>query len=238
MHDWKLRFTEYNGGRMNQILSRQKKLLIWILVGAAVSFVEIFLIGANSHYEIVAEPVLMLALTAVLYWAVNHYKEDSRFYFAKIVVCMLIGRFTICMIFSYYLDGEEKYYALRFTTAIVVFMTVLLFCMRIIQMVYDRTDNKKIYFGYVLLGTMLAVNAVYITESIDNIWREFDVYLLQHGIALLMAVAVVIWQYQKHFKRIKKYGITVKLYLCNAVKMTIVSFLVFVFPIYELFLGY
>lgn len=63
-------------------------------------------------------------------------------------------------------------------------------------------------------------------------------YVLEHGIAFLAAAAVTVYQYQRRYKvSIKDKRITRKAYLYNAAKMTIVSFLLFVYPLYTLFLS-
>ena len=49
-----------------------------------------------------------------------------------------------------------------------VMVTILLFCMKLIQMVYDRISEKKIYFGYILIGSALAFNVSYIVRMYSS----------------------------------------------------------------------
>lgn len=218
------------------------KYLIWILVGIVVCFVEMILLSVSSLYEMFKETVVLFVVPAVLFWAINRYGKGNPFYFFKCVVFIWTGRIVIDGIL-YWHDGSES---LHFIASWQVMLTILLFCMRMIQMVYDRVPDKEIYFGYILIGAALAFNVSYIMREYDIVSAYGvrmsvavrDMYVLEHGIALVVVAAVTVYQYQKRFKiRIQNSGITKKTYLFHAIKMTAVSFLLFVYPLYTLFLS-
>lgn len=220
----------------------QKKIFLWVIIGVALCFVETFLLSVSSRYEFFAETVVLSIVPTVLFWAVNCFRLETPYYFAKSVACMWIGRlifYAICFSFE---NGEE----LRIVVAWAVMLTVLLLCMKMLQLVYDRIVDKRIYFGYILIGVALAFNVAYMAVEYDDFswtigtWRgalQEYLYMLEHGIALLAAIIFVAYHYQKYGKvRIKKNGITGKSYRYHAIKMTVVSFMLFVFPLYALFL--
>ena len=65
-----------------------------------------------------------------------------------------------------------------------------------------------------------------------------DLYVLEHGAALLIAVTVTLYWYQKRYKvNMKTNEIARGTYLRNAINMTAVSFWLFVYPLYLLFLS-
>lgn len=223
-----------------------RKNLIWIAVGAVVFWVEILLLSVSSNHELFKETVVLFVVPAVLFWAINRYGKETPFYFLKSVVCLWIGR-AVFDVNAFYVDGRE---ATRFAVFWQVMLTILLFCMKIIQIVYDKIPDKKAYFGYILIGIALAFNVSYIVssarqygrllryiDSLSDAIREY-MYELEHGIAFLIVVAVTCYQYQKRYKmKIKNNEITKKAYLCNAIKMTVVPFLLLVYPLYVLFLS-
>lgn len=225
------------------VLRDQKKIFLWVIIGIAVCFVEAFLLSVSSRYELFTETVVLSIVSAVLFWAVNHFKSEIPHYFAKSVVCMWIGRlilYAICFCFE---NGE----GLRIIAAWAVMLTVLLFCMKMIQLVYDRIADKGVYFGYILIGVALTFNAAYMAAEYDNFqtrpgtwWGALQehLYMLEHGIALLAVIIYVVYHYRKYDRfRIKKNGIAGRTYSYNAIKMTVVSFMLFVFPLYALFLA-
>lgn len=209
----------------------------------AVCFVEAVLLSISSQYELFTETVVLSIVPTVLFWAVNHFRSETPYYFAKSIVCMWIGRLILYAICFGFENGE----GLRLIVAWAVMLTVLLFCMKMIQLVYDRIADKGVYFGYILIGVMLAFNAAYMAVEYDNFswtigtwWGALQeyLYMLEHGIALLAVIIFVMYHYQKYGKiRIKKNGITSKSYWYYALKMTLVSFVLFVFPLYALFLA-
>lgn len=227
--------------RVGEILKGSRaKYLIWILVGIVVCFVEMILLSVSSLYEIFKETVVLSMVPTVVFWAIN--RSGKAFYFFKCVVCIWLGRIVIDVLL-YLHDGSES---LHFIVSWQVMLTILLFCMRMIQMVYDRVPDKEIYFGYILIGAALAFNVSYIIRKYDIVSAygvrmsvvARDMYVLEHGIALVVAAAVTVYQYQKRFKiRLQNSGITKKTYLFHAIKMTAVSFLLFVYPLYTLFLS-
>ena len=210
------------------LLRGHKKIFLWGIVGIAMCFVEVFLMSVSSRYELFTDTVVLSIVPAVLFWAVNHFRLETPFYFAKSVVLMWIGRlilYAICFCFE---NGE----GLRIVVSWAVMLTVLLLCMKMIQLVYDRIADKSIYFGYILIGIALAFNAAYIMADNDKL------YMLEHGIALSAVIIFEIYKYQKYDKIfIKKNGITKKFYRYNAAKMTFVSFLLFLFSLRALFLA-
>lgn len=205
-------------------------------------FVEAVLLSVSSQYEFFTETVVLSIVPTVLFWAVNHFKSETPYYFAKSVVCMWIGRlilYAICFCFE---NGE----GLRIVVAWAVMLTGLLFCMKMIQLVYDRIADRSVYFGYILIGIALAFNVAYMAVEYDNfsltigtrwgVLQEY-LYMLEHGIALIAVIIFVVYHYQKYDKvRIIKNGVAKKSYQYNAIKMTLVSFILFVFPLYALFL--
>lgn len=216
--------------------------LIWIPVGIVVCFVEMILLSVSSIHEIFKETVVLSVVPTVLFWAVNRYGKGNPFYFFKRVVCIWIGRIVIDVIL-YLHDGSES---LHFFVSWQVMLTMLLFCMRIIQMVYDRVPDKEMYFGYILIGAALAFNVSYIVREYRMVSADArrlltvvgDMYVLEHGIVFLIVVAVTVYWHQKRVKdKLKNSGITKKAYLFHAIKMTAVSFLLLVYPLYTLFLG-
>ena len=221
----------------------QKKFFLWVITGGALCFVEAFLLSVSSRYEFFTETVVLSIVPTVLFWAVNHFRLETPYYFAKSVVCMWIGR----LIFYVICFGLENGEGLRIVVAWAVMLTVLLFCMRMIQLVYDRIVDKSVYFGYILIGIALAFNVAYMAAEYDNFswtigtwWGALQeyLYMLEHGIALLAVIIFVVYRYQKYDKiRIKKNGITGKSYRYHAIQMTGVSFMLFVFPLYVLFLA-
>lgn len=225
------------------ILREQRKYLLWIAAGAVVFWVEHLLLCVSSRYELFKETVVLSIVPTALFWAINRFGKETSFSFLKSVVCIWIGRLVFDGMVRYS-NGRE---AVRWMLFWQIMLTILMFCMKIIQMVYDKVPDKKVYFGYVLMGTALAFNVSYIAREYDSFscsagsWREaaFEyMYVLEHGIAFFIVAAVVLIQYQKRYKvRIKNSGITGKVYLYHAIKMTIVSFLVFIYPLYILFLS-
>lgn len=218
------------------------KNLLWVIVGIVVFFVEIILLSVSSNYEVCKETVVLSAVPAALFWAINRYGKEEPFGFLKRVIYIWIGRVVFDVIL-YLSSGRES---TRLVVCWQIMLTILLFCMRIIQMVYVRIPDKEAYFGYILTGTALAFNVSYIVrayymDSVDvgrllTVFR--DMYVLEHGIAFLAAAAVTVYQYQRRYKvSIKDKRITRKAYLYNAAKMTAVSFLLFVYPLYTLFLS-
>lgn len=225
------------------IMKELRKNLIWIAVGAVVFWVEIILLSVSSNYELFKETVVLFAVPTVLFWAINRYGKETPFYFLKSVVCLWIGR-AVFDVILFYVGGRE---VTRIMVTWQVILTILMFCMKIIQIVYDKIPDKKAYFGYILIGVALAFNVSYIArkyhsllryiDSLSNAMRE-NMYELEHGIAFLIVVAVTCYQYQKRYKmKIKNNEITKKAYLCNAIKMTVVPFLLLVYPLYVLFLS-
>ena len=218
------------------------KYLIWIIVGIVVCFVEMILLSVISIHEIFKETVVLSAISAVLFRAVSRHATGEAFCFLKCVVCMWIGRIVIDVVL--YHDGGREIASWVIFWQVMV--TILLFCMKLIQMVYDRIPEKKTYFGYILIGTALAFNVSYIVrmyssfpQSKDLLWGMVqDVYVLEHAAALLIAVAVTVYWYQKRYKvNMKTNEIARGTYLRNAINMTAVSFLLFVYPLYQLFLS-
>lgn len=232
------------------IMRELRENFIWTAAGAVVFWVELLLLSVSSNYELFKETVVLFVVPAVLFWAINRYRKQTPFYFLKSVACIWIGR-AVFDVVLFYVSGRE---ATRFTVSWQVMLTILLFCMKIIQMVYDKIPDKKAYFGYVLLGTALAFNASYIASYIVSyIARKYDmvlqyvrllpgivrdIYVLEHGTAFLIAAAVIFYQYQRRYKvRIKNNEITKRAYLYNAIKMTCVSFVMLIYPLYCLFLS-
>ena len=156
---------------------------------------------------------------------------------------MWIGRLILYAICFYFENGE----GLRIIVAWAIMLTVLLLCMKMIQLVYDRIADKGVYFGYILIGAALAFNAAYMAVEYDDFswvsgtwWGALQehLYMLEHGIALLAMIIYVVYHYRRYDKVwIKKNGITGRIYSYNAIKMTLVSFILFVFPLYALFLS-
>lgn len=218
------------------------KYFLWIIAGVIAFFVEIILLSVSSNHEVFKETVVLSAVPAVLFWGISRSGKGKPFHFLKCVVCIWIGRIVLDVIL-YLSDGRE---VVRFIVSWQVMLTILLFCMRIIQLVYERVPDKELYFGYILIGITLAFNVAYIMRSFSSFSLASgllqgivrDRYVLEHGIAFLVVVAAAIYQYQKRLKcRIKNSGIAKKAYLFHAVKMTSVSFFLFVYPLYELFLS-
>ncbi len=224
------------------IMKELRKNLIWIAVGAVVFWVEIILLSVSSNYELFKETVVLFVVPTVLFWAINRYGKETPFYFLKSVVCLWIGR-AVFDVILFYVGGRE---VTRIMVTWQVMLTILMFCMKIIQIVYDKIPDKKAYFGYILIGVALAFHVSYIVTSAMKYGRLLgyidilldDMYELEHGIAFLIVVAVTCYQYQKRYKmKIKNNEITKKAYLCNAIKMTVVPFLLLVYPLYVLFLS-
>lgn len=212
-------------------------------MGAIAFWVELLLLSVSSNYELFKETVVLFVVPTALFWAINRYRKEAPFYFLKSVACIWIGR-AVFDVILFYVNGRE---AARFIVSWQVMLTILLFCMEIIQMVYDKIPDKKTYFGYILIGTALAFNVSYIAEKYNSLlWyvdslpgaiREYR-YVLEHGIAFLIIAAVTFYQYQKRYKiKIKNNEITKKAYLYHAIKMTMVSFLLFIYPLYQLFMS-
>lgn len=192
--------------------------LIWILVGIVVCFVEMMLLSVSSIHEIFKETVVLSVVPTVLFWAVNRYGKGNPFYFFRRVACIWIGRIVIDVIL-YLHDGSES---LRFIVSWQVMLTILLFCMRIIRMVYDRVPDKEMYFGYILIGAVLAFNVSYIVREYRMVSVDArrllavvgDMYVLEHGIVFLIVVAVTVYWHQKRFKdKLKKAGLQ-KRHIC------------------------
>lgn len=211
-------------------------------IGFCEELLLLCVLSAISVHELFAETVVLFTIPTALFWAINRYGKETAFCFLKSVVCIWIGRLALDAV-VYHDDGRE-------ITSWVVFwqvmMTILLFCMKLIQMVYDRIPEKKTYFGYILIGTALAFNVSYIVRMYSSFPQSAglllgmaqDVYVLEHGAALLIAAAVTAYWYQKRYKvNIKTNEIARSTYLRNAAKMTAVPFLLFVYPLYQLFLS-
>jgi len=220
----------------------QRKYFLWIVVGIVVFWVELMLLCVSSNYALFKETVVLFVVPTALFWAINRYRKETPFYFLKSVVCIWIGR-AVFDVMLFYINGRE---AMRFMVSWQILLTILLLCMKIIQLVYDRVPDKKVYLGYVLMGTALAFNVTYIVRTYHMVPRYvrrlprvvWDSYALEHGIAFLIIAVVTLYQYQKRYKiKIKNNEITKKAYLYNAIKMTVVSFLLFIYPLYTLFLS-
>lgn len=201
------------------------------------------LLIVSSRYELFKETVVMSVIPAVLFWAIDHYRKETSFYFVKCVACLWIGRLVFDVI-CFHSDGRELMLILLFWQ---IMLTILLFCMKIIQMIYDRIPDKRAYFGYIVIGAALALNVSYIAREYDNFswsaasWRgavlEYT-YVLEHGIALLIAAAVVLYQYLKRYRiKMKDSVITGRSYRYHAIEMTMVSFLILVFPLYQMLMS-
>jgi len=232
----------FKKGRGKILKKGRTKYLMWVIVGIVMCFVEMILLSVISIHEIFKETVVLFAISALLFRAVNHSGKGKPFYFFKCVVCMWIGRIVIDVML--YHDGGREIASWVIFWQVMV--TILLFCMKLIQMVYDRIPEKKTYFGYILIGTALAFNVSYIVRMYSSfpqseglLWGMVqDVYVLEHGAALLIAVAVTVYWYQKRYKvSMKTNEIAGSTYLRNAINMTAVSFLLFVYPLYLLFLS-
>lgn len=224
------------------ILKIQIEYLLWVIVGGVTFWVEFLLLCMSSNCELLKETVVLSAVLAALFWAIDHYGNEKPFYFLRSVVCIWIGR-GVFDIVLYCVDGME---ITRFMLFWQIMLTLLLFCMKFIQMVYDRVPDKRAYFGHVLIGIVLACNAAYIARMYSSFPRSagllsgmvHDRYVLEHGTALLIVAAFTLYQYQRRHKLMIKSGeITKKTYTYNAIKMTLVSFGLFVYPLYALFLS-
>ncbi len=224
------------------ILKIQIEYLLWVIVGGVTFWVELLLLCMSSNCELLKETVVLSAVPAALFWAIDRYGKEKPFYFLRSAVCIWAGR-GVFDIVLYCVDGRE---ITRFMLFWQVMLTLLLFCMKFIQMVYDRVPDKKAYFGHVLIGIVLAFNAAYIARMYDSFPRSAgvlsgvirDIYVLEHGTALLIVAAFTLCHYQRRYKlMIKNNTIRMNAYLFNALKMTLVSFVLFVYPLYELFLS-
>lgn len=220
----------------------QIKYLRWMIAGGVTFWVELLLLCVSSNYEVLKETVVLSAVPTALFWAINRYGEEKPFYFLKRVVCLWIGR-GVSDVWLYCVNGRE---ITRFMVFWQILLTILLFCMKLIQLVYVRIPDRKVYFWYILTGIALAFNVAYIVRMDSSFPRSAgllsgmvrDRYVLEHGTAFAAVVAVTLYQYQKHYRnRIINKEITAKAYLYHATKMTALSFLLFVYPLYELFLS-
>lgn len=220
-----------------------KRFFLLIFAGIMQSIAELCVLCANSIYEFCSETMLLSCMAALWFWAVSRRKTSTPFYMTRIVGNMWIGRVMLYAIEAF--RGNEE------ALAIVVFwaamLTVLLCCMRIVQMVYDRTQEREVYFGYPLLGAALALNVTYAVASIPNIswksvsWKNFDtlqLFFTEHICVLLLTALAVIYKYQTvNRNRVKSRGISKRKYLLNALKMTILSFCLLAYPMYIIFLA-
>lgn len=220
-----------------------KRFFLFILAGILQSIAELCVLCANSIYEFCSETMLLSCMAALWFWAVSRRKTRAPFYMARIVGNMWIGRVMLYSIEAF--RGNEE--ALAIVVFWAVMLTVLLCCMRIVQMVYDRTQEREVYFGYPLLGAALALNVTYAVASIPNIswksvsWRNFDTmqpYFAEHISVLLLTALAVIYKYQKvNRNRVIGRGISKRRYLLNALKMTLLSFCLLAYPMYIIFLA-
>lgn len=219
--------------------------VLWIALGIAAGAAEIFLMALNSRFELFTGTVVLLMASALWFWVIckTRRENDNRnkkklFYFVKSVLCMSVGRFILYGT-AYFFVGHEGRKIIVFWA---VMTTLLMICMGLEQWIYDRLVIKEVYFGYILIGSLLAVNAAYILRIHDSIsWREANpecVYMLEHGALLFLAVVSALYRYRRYHKiRIKENEITAREYICHAIKMTFVSFILFIGPVYALFLA-
>lgn len=220
----------------------KEKNLLWVIAGVVVFWVELLLLCVSSNYELFKETVVLFVVPTALFWAISRYRKKDAFYFLKSVVCIWIGR-AVFDVMLFCINGRE---ATRIMVSWQIMLTIPLFCMKIIQMVYDKIADKRVYFGYTLAGTALAFNITYIVSEYHMVPQYArilprvvrDIYVLEHGIVFLIIAAVTFYRYQKRNKiKIKNNEITKKAYLYNAIKMTAVPFLLLVYPLYQMFLS-
>lgn len=220
-----------------------KRFFLFILAGILQSIVELCVLCANSIYEFCSETMLLSCMAALWLCAVSRRKASTPFYMTRVVGNMWIGRVMLYSIEAF--RGNEE--ALAIVVFWAVMLTVLLCCMRIVQMVYDRTQEREVYFGYPLLGAALALNVTYAVASIPNIswksvsWRNFDTmqpYFAEHISVLFLTALAVIYKYQKvNRNRVISKGISKSRYLLNALKMTLLSFCLLAYPMYIIVLA-
>lgn len=63
------------------ILRRQIEYLLWVIAGGVAFWVELLLLCWSSHCELLKETVVLSAVLAALFWAIDHYGNEKPFYF-------------------------------------------------------------------------------------------------------------------------------------------------------------
>ena len=114
-------------------------------------------------------------------------------------------------------------------------LIVILVCMKIIQILYVKIPHHNIYFGYIILGSIMALNVSYIMSEYQFI--EFSSpHVAVHGMLLIFVIIWIIYDYKKHHRiKIETNEIKKKDYRNNALKMTVISLLLLVLPLYTIF---
>ena len=157
-------------------------------------------------------------------------KEISH-YFMKSVVCIYAG----WMMRYYYLYYHDDPLGVLLSAVTATALIVILVYMKIIQMLYVKIPHHNIYFRYIILGSIMAFNVSYIMGEYQFI--EFcSPHVVAHTMLLISVIIWIIYDYKKHHRiKIETNEIKKQDYRNNALKMTVISLLLLVLPLYTIF---
>ena len=206
----------------------------WLIVGVALSYTILYM-GVFIIDSSVINGLIMVIIPLLLFSLLDRHnkllmnkKKAVSHYFTKNVACIFIG----CMISYIRLFITDDSFAIF--VAIIIFLALLLMLidMRIIQLIYKSTLNNRIYFAYILLGGVLAINISYIVKLFAFRGFEDIFYVVAYVLLVVLSVILIIRDYKKvYIKQKDTIKTSNKQYIKNAIKLTSVPFLLFIIPL-------
>ena len=203
----------------------------------ALTEAEFLLWGVVNKYHVL-DGSFLTCISILLFMIINYHnkvliakgKEISH-YFMKSVVCIYAG----WMMRYYDLYYHDDPLGILLSAVMATALIVILVCMKIIQILYVKIPHHNIYFGYIILGSIMALNVSYIISEYQFI--EFSSpHVAVHGMLLIFVIIWIIYDYKKHHRiKIETNEIKKKDYRNNALKMTVISLLLLTLPLYTIF---
>lgn len=143
----------------NKILLFAKWLIAGVVLCYTILYMGMFIIDTCMNGLIMT--IIPLLLFFILNWhkkiLVDKKKAVSH-YFIKSVTCIFIGG----MISYIYLFITDDPFAIIVAITIFLALLIMLIGMKVVQLIYTSTPNSRLYFQYMILGVILAINVSYI----------------------------------------------------------------------------
>lgn len=213
-------------------------LILWFVLGAVLSEAEFFLWGVINKFHVLDDSFLTI-IPIMLFMIINYHnkvliaeEKEISHYFMKSVVFIYAGWMLRYYYNLYYHDDSLGVLLATITATALI---VILVCMKIIQMLYVKIPHHNIYFRYIILGSIMAFNVSYIMGEYQFI--EFcSPHVVAHTMLLISVIIWIIYDYKKHHRiKIETNEIKKQDYRNNALKMTVISLLLLVLPLYTIF---
>ena len=203
--------------------------MFWVAIAPAFIEIMMYIDEYFFDYELLNSLFIMI-IPIVLFIVLNVYnnilikkKILISKYYAKSILCMYIGVDIMHAYYTYTNDSMGVRISWISSTIFILFIV----CFRIVQKIYDKLQNKEMYWWYIILGFVLSVNIGFIVGEYRFLYICIN-QIVRYLMLLLAIIVINIYKYKRYYKNdIIEKKISKKEYRNNAIKITIISSLLF-----------